>query len=133
MSVRVRSLTARMVPLIMAVSGMTLLVVPVWIWVTVMTPGSNTSMRLVTSVCSAWTISQATGTGSSVKCGALPWPPRPFTVMVIESLDAMMVPPFRPRKPPGMLDAAWMANAPVTGESVPTLSSPSASISLAPL
>ena len=72
MSVRVRSLTARIVPLIIAVSGITLLVVPVWIWVTVMTPGSNTSMRRVTSVCRAWTISHATGTGSSVKCGALP-------------------------------------------------------------
>ena len=50
--------------------GITFEVVPVWIWVTVTTAGSNTGMRRVTSIWSAWTISQATGMGSSVRNGS---------------------------------------------------------------
>ena len=52
-----------------ASSGMTLSVVPAWKLPTVMTTGSNTSNRLVTSVCSAVTISQAAGMGSADRCG----------------------------------------------------------------
>ena len=53
-----------------AVSGITFDVVPALMWATVTTAGSNTSMVRVTIVCSACTISQATGIGSSAWCGA---------------------------------------------------------------
>ena len=58
-----------MVPRISAVSGMTLFVVPAVMRPTVTTAGSNTSMLRVTIVCSACTISQATGIGSSAWYG----------------------------------------------------------------
>jgi hypothetical protein len=89
---RVRSLTARMVPRISALSGMTLLVVPATIFDTVTIDGSNTSIRRVTIVCNACTISHATGIGSSARCGSLAWPPRPVTTMRIVSLEAMQGP-----------------------------------------
>ena len=54
-----------MVPSISAVSGMTLFVVPAVMRPTVTMPGSNTSMRRVIMVWSAWTISHAIGIGSS--------------------------------------------------------------------
>ena len=54
-----------------AVSGITLSVVPAEIRPTVTTDGSNTSIVRVTIVCSAWTISQATGIGSSARYGSL--------------------------------------------------------------
>ncbi len=57
--------TERIVPVSRAVSGMTLLVDPAWIWAIVTTTGSNTSIWRVTSVCSAVTISHAIGIGSS--------------------------------------------------------------------
>ena len=52
-----------------ASSGITLSAVPAWKLPTVITTGSNTSNRLVTSVCSAVTISQAAGIGSWARCG----------------------------------------------------------------
>ncbi len=64
---RVFSLTARIVPSISAVSGITLFVVPALIRPTVTTDGSKTSMLRVTIVCSACTISQATGIGSRAR------------------------------------------------------------------
>ena len=75
--------------MISAVSGITLVVVPAVILVTVTMAGSNTSMRRVTMVCNACTISHAIGIGSSARWGSLPWPPRPVTVIRITSLDAM--------------------------------------------
>jgi len=66
---RVRSLMARMVPSMTAVSGMMLLVVPALMRPTVTTVGSNTSIVRVTIVCSACTISHAMGMGSSAACG----------------------------------------------------------------
>ena len=62
---RVRSDTARTVPINVAVGGMTLSVVPAVILDTVTTDGSNTSMRRVIIICNACTISHATGIGSS--------------------------------------------------------------------
>ena len=66
-----RSLTARMVPSISAVSGMMLLTVPAVILPTVTTAGSKTSMRRVIIVCSDCTISHAIGIGSSARYGSL--------------------------------------------------------------
>ena len=100
---RVRSLTARMVPSMNAVSGMTLLVVPAVMRPTVTTDGSNTSMVRVTMVCSAWTISHAMGMGSSAACGWLAWPPRPVMVMCMVSADAMTEPPLLAIQPLGRL------------------------------
>ena len=77
---RVASLTARIVPSMSAVSGIMLFVVPAVICPTVTTAGSNTSIVRVTIICSAWTISHATGIGSSARCGSLAWPPLPVTV-----------------------------------------------------
>ncbi len=79
---RVRSLTARIVPSISAVSGITLFVVPAVIRPTVTTDGSNTSIERVIINCSACTISHATGIGSIVRCGSLAWPPLPVTRMI---------------------------------------------------
>ena len=62
-----------------ASSGMMLRLVPAWNTPTVSTTGSNTSNRRVTMVCSAVTISAATGIGSSVWCGVEPCPPAPTT------------------------------------------------------
>ena len=56
------------------------------------TTGSNTSNFLVTSVCSAVTISQATGIGSAARCGVEACPPRPCTVTVIWSAAASIAP-----------------------------------------
>ncbi len=89
---RVFSLTARMVPSMLAVSGMMLFVVPAAILPTVTTAGSKTSTERVTMICSAWTISQATGIGSMVRCGSLAWPPLPVTVISSLSADAMIEP-----------------------------------------
>ena len=70
-----------MVPSRSAVSGMTLSVVPASILAIVTTAGSAIGTRRVTIVCSAVTISQAIGTGSSASCGIEAWPPRPLTVI----------------------------------------------------
>jgi hypothetical protein len=117
---RVFSLTARIVPSMLAVSGMMLFVVPAAILPTVTTAGSNTSTERVTMICSAWTISQATGIGSIVRCGSLAWPPLP--VMVISSLSADAI--SEPRRvlshPDGSADVMCSANAPVTGDGVPS-------------
>ena len=99
---------------------MTLFVVPAVIRPTVTTAGSNTSMRRVTIVCSAWTISQAIGIGSSARYGSLACPPRPFTVMSIVSLDAITGPPRQLSQPVGSDDVMCIANAPVTGDSLPS-------------
>ena len=64
----------------LASSGITLFTVPAWKLPTVITTGSNTSNRRVTSVCSAVTISHAAGIGSALCCGAEACPPRPRTV-----------------------------------------------------
>ena len=75
-----------------ASSGITLSVVPAWKLPTVITTGSNTSNFLVTSVCSAVTISQAAGMGSAARCGDEACPPRPRTVTVIWSAAASIAP-----------------------------------------
>ena len=71
---------------------MTLFVVPALMRATVTTDGSNTSMRRVTMVCSAWTISQAIGIGSIVRNGSEACPPRPVTVMSSRSAEAITGP-----------------------------------------
>ena len=134
---RVASLTARMVPSISAVSGMMLLVVPAEMRPTVITPGSNTSMRRVTISCSAWTISQAIGIGSRARNGSLAWPPRPLTVMYIRSAEAIIGPGFTATNPVGSTVMMCRANAPVTGDAEPSASggmsrSPSSSMNRAP-
>ena len=70
-----------MVPVSFAASGITLNVVPPSIRAIVTTTGLAASKRRVTIACKAVTISQATGTGSSVSCGMEAWPPRPRTVI----------------------------------------------------
>ena len=101
----------RIVPSTCAVSGITLFVVPAQILATVTTAGSNTSIRRVIIVWSAPTISQATGTGSRVWCGALAWPPAPVTVMRSTSLAASIGPLRARRRPLGSIEVMWMANA----------------------
>ena len=124
-------------PTIVAVSGITLFVVPAVMCPTVTTDGSNTSTVRVTISCSAWTISQATGIGSIARCGSLAWPPLPVTVIVILSAEAMIEPPRLLIQPDGNDDVMWMANAAVTGEALPspsggTSSRPSSSMNRAP-
>ncbi len=67
---------------------MTLLVVPEVMRATVSTTGSKAGMRRVTMACSAITISQATGIGSTAFCGWEAWPPCPLTVTLILSAAA---------------------------------------------
>ncbi len=130
---RVFSLTARIVPSMCAVSGMMLFVVPAAILPIVTTAGSNTSIERVTMICSACTISHATGIGSSVRCGSLAWPPLPVTVISTLSADAMSDPRRVLSHPDGSADVMWRAKAPVTGDGAPsarsgTSSSPSSSM-----
>ena len=81
----------RIVPSRLAVSGITLRVVPASIFATVSTAGSKTWTRRVTSVWNAWTISHAIGIGSRQSCGAEAWPPLPRT----DDLDACRRTPSR--------------------------------------
>ena len=76
---RVAALIARMVPSMRATSGMTFVAVPAMSRVTVITAGSQISIRRVMSACNAVTISHATGMGSRVRNGSDAWPPLPLT------------------------------------------------------
>lgn len=96
------SLTARIVPSIFAVSGITLVVVPAINFVIVTTAGSKVSMRRVIIICSACTISHATGIGSSVLNGSDAWPPLPVIVIERVSLDAITGPLRVPTMPAGI-------------------------------
>ena len=98
-----------MVPSTSADSGMMLLVVPATTRPTVRMPGSNTSIRRLTMVCNASTISHAMGTGSSARDGSLAWPPRPTTVIVSLSLDAISGPGRETTIPVGAFGVRWMA------------------------
>ena len=80
-SSRARGEVARIVPSSSALSGITLPVVPAAIFVTLITTGSNASIRRVTKLDSAVTISHATGIGSSASCGIEAWPPRPVSAI----------------------------------------------------
>ena len=70
-------------------SGMMLSLVPAVTRPTVRTTESKASKVRVTIVCSASTISQTTGTGSALRCGVDPCPPRPETVIVTVSAPAI--------------------------------------------
>ncbi len=123
--------------MIVAVSGMMLFVVPAVICPTVTTAGSKMSIRRVTISCSAWTISHAIGIGSTARNGSLAWPPAPCTTIWKVSADAIVGPPLVATIPVGIVEVMWSANAPVTGEGVPsasggTSSSPSSSMNRAP-
>ena len=107
--------TVRIVPSSSAVSGMTLVAVPAAMRPTVTTAGSNTSTRRVTYVCSACTISQATGIGSFAWCGIDACPPRPRTVTRNSSADASSAPARVATTPAGNDGDWWMANAHSTG------------------
>jgi hypothetical protein len=114
-----------------------LFVVPALMRPTVTTEGSNTSTRRVTIIWSAWTISQAIGIGSRARYGSLACPPRPITSMMNRSAEAMIGPPRELTHPVGNDDVMCSANAPVTGDGVPsgsggTSSSPSSSMKRAP-
>ena len=93
-----------------------LLVVPAVIRPTVTTEGSNTSIERVIIVCSACTISHATGIGSSARCGSLAWPPRPMTRIIIVSADAMIGPRRLLTQPLGSAEVMCRANAASTGD-----------------
>ena len=99
---------------------MTLLVVPAWMLATVTTVGSKTSTLRVTMVWIACTISQAMGTGSSVRYGSEAWPPAPLTRMRSVSDEAMIGPCRVLTQPLGRADVMWMAAAAVTGLGVPS-------------
>ena len=91
-----------MVALSSAAAGMMLSAVPAWKLPTVMTTGSNTSNRRVTSVCRAVTISQATGIGSAARLGRDACPPRPRTVTSSWSAAASWA-PGRPANTPARI------------------------------
>ena len=71
---------------------MMLFVVPALILPIVRTDGSKTSIERVIIVCSACTISQATGIGSSASAGLDACPPRPVTRMCRVSAAAIAEP-----------------------------------------
>jgi hypothetical protein len=56
-------------------SGITLVASPAWIMVTEITPVSIGFLLRVMMVWKACTIWQATGTGSTPRCGSAPWRP----------------------------------------------------------
>ena len=63
--------------------------------------------------CKASTICAHTTTGSTALCGTAPWPPRPVTVMITVSDEAMNEPGRKPNLPvgkPGMLCIANTAS-----------------------
>jgi len=64
---------------------MTLLVVPAWLLPTVSTAVWPGAISRDTTVCSRTTIMAASTTGSMVFCGMEPWPPRPYTVILMLS------------------------------------------------
>jgi hypothetical protein len=82
---------------------------------TVTTAGSNTSTALVTSTCSACTISQAIGTGSSDRYGAEAWPLRPRTTISMRSPEAMVGPARRLSVPDSYCVLMCSAKAAPTG------------------
>ena len=92
-----------MVPTSCAVSGMMLFVVPETICATVITTGSKAGMRRVTILCSAMTISQATGMGSMASCGIEACPPLPFSVTISLSAAAIRGPSRLASTPLGRL------------------------------
>ena len=116
----------------LAWSGMTLSVVPAWKLPTVITTGSNTSNFLVTSVCNAVTISQATAIGSAARCGVEACPPRPCTVTVIWSAAASMAPPLVENVPHGSRFELTCSPKAATGRSPAASSTPSEIMCLAP-
>ena len=124
---RLASETARMVPSTIAVSGMTLVVVPASMWATVSTAGLKASTSRVSWVCRAVTVAQAAGMGSVQKCGVEACPPRPVTVSRNSSALASNGPGRVATSPLGMLGVTWRANA----RSMPW-STPSSIITLAP-
>ena len=109
---------------------MTLRVVPASIFAMVITAGSKTFTRRVTSVWNACTISQATGIGSRQSCGAEAWPPLPRTVIWTVSPDASIGPGRVVMTPAASRCVTCSAKAPV-GDAVPS-SRPSSSITRAP-
>ena len=104
--------TERSVPTSCTASGMTLFVVPPSILAMVSTTGSNALILRVTKLCSASTISHATGIGSTVKCGCDACPPLPTTLMLMTSVAAMKAPAFAVKMPVGTFGVMCIANAP---------------------
>ena len=99
----------RTVPLIIAVPGITLSVVPAWICVTDTTRSCIAWWLRDTMVWIACTIDTAAGIGSAVSCGMAPCPPRPSMWIVNSSTAAMIGPGVvstRPRSSPGTLCSA---------------------------
>ena len=84
-------------------SGITLSVVPAVMVVTESTMGSKASILRVTKLCSACTISHATGTGSRVNCGIEAWPPRPAMWIITRSAAAIIGPGRAAITPLGIL------------------------------
>ena len=128
-SVRMRSSSVRMVPSRVAVSGITLSVVPLSILPTVMTADSCGGVLRLTRVCSASTISAAIGTGSMVSCGMAPWPPLPVILISNSSAEASSGPVRLANTPAGMLGEMCSANA---ASGLGLSSRPSASMYFAP-
>ena len=108
---------------------MTLLLVPAWQLPTVTTATSPGVTSRDTMVCSRTMIMAASTTGSTVFCGAAPWPPRPYTVILMLSAAAMNG-PERVRTVPAMPDSRCWASA--TSGTGRRLNRPSSTISWAP-
>ncbi|MNT51465.1 hypothetical protein D3C72_1884310 [compost metagenome] len=85
---RTASLKVRTVSCMVTWSGTMLACVPPWMLPTVMTTGSIGLFSRETRVCNASTMRAAMTTGSRVSCGAAPWPPWPYTVMLMVSAAA---------------------------------------------
>ena len=78
---RVSVLVVRTVSCSFTSFGMMLCFVPPWIEPTVTTHGSSGFTSRLTIVCRSRMIRAASTIGSTVRCGAAPWPPLPFTMM----------------------------------------------------
>ena len=103
-------LKVRTVPWISQLSGTTLVASPVWIMVTLITPASTGFLLRVMMVWKACTIWQATGTGSSPKCGSAAWLPLPRMVMWNSLLEAITGPGLTAKLPTGRPGQLCMPN-----------------------
>src|SRR5574337_534424 len=102
------SVKVRTVPWISQLSGTTLVASPVWLIVTEITAVSIGRLLRVTIVWKACTIWQATGTGSSPRCGSAAWLPLPRIVILNSFEPAITGPLFSANCPTRMPGQLWM-------------------------
>jgi hypothetical protein len=120
---------ARKFSVIVAVSGMTFSACPARSRDTVTTPRSAGAISRATSVCSRSTAEAAITTGSTVRSGREPCPPRPYSVTSQLSAAPIIAPARYSTVPASLAKTCW----PSTASGTPTRRSrPSSSIAFAP-